>query len=266
MAPVNCTASPSRARRTWRRTYPPRTLFLRNSASSASAWTACAGRSTRRKAARNRTTSGAARVNCIARGAISNSRWLTNGTARARNSSASPRYSRGPPRKSPAASNKAASRHLPAPASQSGSALAGCALPQIRFEQPVNSLVLVEPGIGIRKSMAIQRVRRHAEIVLVQFDQALGQAHRILEQHIVVDHAVANEQCVLQAGGKFNRRRTRVGDRVDLRVVQNAGGVLVVVLHPIGDRTQRGARRQLPPRAKRRHQRHEDAVGTTADT
>jgi len=35
----------------------------------------------------------------------------------------------------------------------------------------------------------------------VQFDQPLIQAHGILEQHVVVNHAVADEQRVLQACG-----------------------------------------------------------------
>lgn len=64
-----------------------------------------------------------------------------------------------------------------------------CSL-QVRLEQPKDSFVFVEPGVGVSEGMAFERIRRDLDIVFVQLDQTLIQAYRILEEYIVVDHAV----------------------------------------------------------------------------
>src|SRR5690606_1923882 len=59
---------------------------------------------------------------------------------------------------------------------------------QVRLEQLEDALVLVEPCIGMHETVALERIAREFEVVLAQLDQALEQAHRILVQHVVVDH------------------------------------------------------------------------------
>src|SRR5580698_2122764 len=108
----------------------------------------------------------------------------------------------------------AVSRHPRPSKSQAGSA--GAAeylgerpaenLPEICLEQPVYPFIFVQPGIGVAETMPVERVRRHGEIVLVQFDQTLIKPHGIFEQDVVVDHAVTNEQRILEACGELNRR------------------------------------------------------------
>jgi selenocysteine lyase/cysteine desulfurase len=63
-------------------------------------------------------------------------------------------------------------------------------------EQLQHALVLVQPGVRADEAMALQRVRRDLPVVLVQFDQLLGHVHRVLEEHVVVDHAVGDQQAV----------------------------------------------------------------------
>ena len=75
---------------------------------------------------------------------------------------------------------------------------------QIRLEQLVNPLVLIQPRIGMHEPMPLHRIGRHLEVVLVQLDQLLIQPHRIFEQHVVVDHAVADQQGTLEAVGEFD--------------------------------------------------------------
>ena len=76
----------------------------------------------------------------------------------------------------------------------------------MRLEQAVDPFVLIQPGVGVREGVPIQRIRRNSEILFVQFDQPLTQTHRIFEQHIVVDDAVTDEQRIAQSIGKFEGR------------------------------------------------------------
>ena len=69
------------------------------------------------------------------------------------------------------------------------------------FEQFEDASVFVIPGIGMDKAVALQRIAGQFEIILAQFDQALIEAHRILEQHVVVDHAVGDQQAAFEAVG-----------------------------------------------------------------
>lgn len=92
-----------------------------------------------------------------------------------------------------------------------------------------------------REAVALQRIRRQFPVVLAQFDQLLRQHHRVLEEHVVVDHAVRDQQVVLQAVGVLDRRRGAVGLGVQFRRVEDVAGVLVVVLRPVHHRPQRGA-------------------------
>src|ERR1700722_17896219 len=51
---------------------------------------------------------------------------------------------------------------------------------EMRFEQPIDSLVLIQPGIRVREAVAIQGVWGNSEVVLVQLDQAFIQTHPVL--------------------------------------------------------------------------------------
>ena len=52
--------------------------------------------------------------------------------------------------------------------------------------------------------MAIERVRGQRQVVLVQLDQSLVEPHRVLEQHVVVDHPVADEQRPRETFGELD--------------------------------------------------------------
>src|SRR3546814_4986286 len=55
---------------------------------------------------------------------------------------------------------------------------------------------------------------------LAQVDQGLRHHHRVLEEHVVVDHAVGDQQVVLQAFGVLDRGGLRVGLEVDVGRVE----------------------------------------------
>src|SRR5690606_16034046 len=136
---------------------------------------------------------------------------------------------------------------------------------QGRLEQLVDPPVLVVPGVGVAEPVALERVGRDPPVVLAQFDQLLGEQHAVLEEHVVVDHAVGDQQVVLQAGGVLDRRGAGIGLRVDVRRVQDVRRVLVVVLPPVGDRAQGGTGLEHARLAEQGHEGHEAAVAAAVD-
>src|ERR1700733_15109226 len=179
-ARASFTASPTRARSSWQRIWPRPTACSPNLAEWANAWIGYAEPWTPKTAAKNRPTASVKdRENYIRPVTTCGTRSPISGIARARNKNALPPFWR-------ALRLKSRGNNFPA-----------IALAQVRLEQTVDSLVFIQPGIGVGESVPIQWVWREAEIVLVQFDQPLVQAHRIFEQYIVVDDAVTDQQRIL---------------------------------------------------------------------
>ena len=70
-------------------------------------------------------------------------------------------------------------RRLNAPCAGQASLSPGAGeLFQVRLEQSVNPLVLVEPRIGMHEAVPFHWIRRNFEVVLVQLDRASGRAAR----------------------------------------------------------------------------------------
>src|SRR5690606_22085895 len=72
------------------------------------------------------------------------------------------------------------------------------------LEQLEDAPVLVEPGVGADVAVAFQRIGSQLPVVLAQLDQLLRQHHRVTVEDVVVDHAVGDQQVVLQAFGIFD--------------------------------------------------------------
>src|SRR6185295_16978221 len=90
----------------------------------------------------------------------------------------------------------------PAPSSTLASQLA---LERV-VEQLQDPLVLVGPARLLLEAMVLDRERRDRPVVLPELDEALHQPHAVLEQHVGVDHAVADEQRAFEAFGEIDRR------------------------------------------------------------
>src|ERR1035441_931957 len=55
---------------------------------------------------------------------------------------------------------------------------------EILLEQRQNPLVFVGPTAGLAEAVVLHRVRRHAPILLAQFDEPLYQPHGVGELHV----------------------------------------------------------------------------------
>ena len=84
-----------------------------------------------------------------------------------------------------------------------------------RVEQLQNPLVLVRPTGRLDESVVLDRIRRDLPIRFAQLDQPLREADAVLEVHVRVDHAVADQQASFQSLREVDRRRLpiRLGDR-----------------------------------------------------
>src|ERR1043165_5369704 len=89
--------------------------------------------------------------------------------------------------------------------------------PECLLEQLVDPLVLVGPARRLDEAVVLDRVRRQLPVRLAQLDQLLREAHAVLEVHVRVDHAVADQEAALEAVREVNRRRLPVRLRVALR-------------------------------------------------
>src|SRR5262245_2062932 len=131
---------------------------------------------------------------------------------------------------------------------------------KIRFKQLQNSLVFVGPARGALKPMIFDGIYGQLPILFPQFDQALDQPHRVLEMHVDVDHAKADQQRAFQPLREIDRRALLVGFGVVLRDVKNIRRVAVIVMRPIGDGPQGGSGGEDVRLGEHRHQRDEAAI------
>src|SRR5262245_66583969 len=83
--------------------------------------------------------------------------------------------------------------------------------------------------------------------------------------HVVVLHTMRDEQVILEAFSEVDRRAPFVSLRVVERVVENPGGVAVVVVRPVGDRSVGGARREHAGMLEERHQSEKPTVAGAFD-
>ena len=109
------------------------------------------------------------------------------------------------------------------------------------------------------------RVRGHRPIFLAQFDEALRQPHGVLEFHVGIDHAVADEERAFQAFCEEDGTAAAVGLGVGLRRVQDVRGVAVVVSGPIGDGAEGGSGGEDVGLGEHRHQGDEAAVAAAVE-
>src|SRR5205814_10211871 len=114
---------------------------------------------------------------------------------------------------------------------------------QRSLKQSKNPLVLIRPTRRLDETVIFDGEHRHAPVFLAQLDQLLREAHRVLEVHVRIDHAVADEQRSFQSVGEVDRRRLSIRLRIILRRVEDVARVWMVVVRPIGDWTQRGGGR-----------------------
>src|SRR3954468_764676 len=149
---------------------------------------------------------------------------------------------------------------------RAGGTLAGLPrVAQVVLEQLEDPLVLVGPARGALEAVVLDRIRRQLPVLLAQLDQPLGEPHRILEQHVGVHHAMADEQRPLQPAGKVDGRALAVRLGVLLRHVEDARRVSVVVVGPVGHRAKRRTRSEHVRSREHRHQRDEPAVAPAVD-
>src|SRR3546814_793776 len=67
------------------------------------------------------------------------------------------------------------------------------------FEQLEDPPVFVVPRVRMDEAVALHRIRRDLPLVLAQLDQALRHHHRVLEEHVVVDHAMGGQQAAARS-------------------------------------------------------------------
>src|SRR2546430_11165470 len=90
----------------------------------------------------------------------------------------------------------------PEPCKPEGRPLSG--LPHGLLEQLQNAPVLVRPTVRPPEAVRLDRIHGHLPALLAQLDQPLDQARGVLEVHVVVHHAVADEEPAL------DRKSTRL--------------------------------------------------------
>src|SRR5262249_61581360 len=71
------------------------------------------------------------------------------------------------------------------------------AAPQVVLEQLQNALVFVRPARFILEAVVLHREDSDRPVLLAELDQPLNQPDRVLEEHVRVHHAVADEQRAL---------------------------------------------------------------------
>src|ERR1700682_4339872 len=79
-------------------------------------------------------------------------------------------------------------------------------LPQVLLEQAEDPLVLVGPARRLDEAVVFHRIERHVPVRLAQLDEALREAHGVLEVHVGIDHTMAHQQRALQTLGEVDRR------------------------------------------------------------
>src|SRR5207245_2666681 len=130
---------------------------------------------------------------------------------------------------------------------------------------------LHEPRVPVRpparppESVRRSRIPGPVPPLLAQLDQPLDEARGVLEVHVVVHHAVADEEPALQPFREIDGRRLLVRDAVRLRLVEDARGVGMVVVGPIGHGAKRRAGGKAAGPREHRHQRDESAVAAAVD-
>src|SRR5256885_13351149 len=64
---------------------------------------------------------------------------------------------------------------------------------EVLVEQLQDPVVLVGPAGLFLETVVLDRERRERPVLLSQLDQPLDQTHAVLEEHVGIDHAVANQ-------------------------------------------------------------------------
>ena len=114
--------------------------------------------------------------------------------------------------------------------------------------------------------MGFDRVNRDFPVLLFQLDQPLGESDGVLEGHVVIHHAMADQEWVSESLGVLDRRASSVGQRIVRRRVQNVPGVAVVVVSPVRDRPQCGAAGECPWASEEAHEGDETSIAAPVDT
>src|ERR1044072_1652356 len=96
-------------------------------------------------------------------------------------------------------------------------------------EESEDAFVFVGPTVGAVEGVVFDGVGGQLPVLFAQLDEALGEADGVLEVHVGVHHAVADEQRALEPCGEVDGRAASVGVGVVLRLVEDVGGVWGVV-------------------------------------
>src|SRR5687768_5691491 len=137
---------------------------------------------------------------------------------------------------------------------------------EVLFEKFIDPPVLVGPRRWPDETVILDRIHRHLPPRLPELDEALAQSHDVLEVHVDVDHPVRDEERILEPLGEVDRRRPSVRDAVVLRLIQNARGISVVVVRPVGDASQSRTGSEVLWFVEQRHERDEAAIAAAVDT
>src|SRR5713101_590859 len=151
------------------------------------------------------------------------------------------------------------------PSGASRKAVPFSGLPDRLPEQLQNAPVLVRPAVGPPEAVRLDRIHGHVPALLAQLDQPLDEARGVLEVHVVVHHAVADEEPALQPFREIDGRGLFVRDAIRLRLVEDARGVGMVVVDPIGHGAKRRAGGEDAGPREHRHQRDEPTVAAAVD-
>ena len=74
-----------------------------------------------------------------------------------------------------------------------------------------DAFVLVGPGGGAFEGVVFDGVGGQLPVLFAQLDELLREADGVLEMHVDIDHAVADEERAAQAAGEVDGRAAAVG-------------------------------------------------------
>ncbi len=106
---------------------------------------------------------------------------------------------------------------------------------QILLEEFQNSSIFVVPTAGLTESVRLDRVHGHVPVGFPELNQSLSQSDGVFEEHIVVDHAVTDQQRFLESVREVDWRALFVGFRICVRSIQDLAGITMIVVCPVSD-------------------------------
>src|SRR5688500_10564871 len=109
---------------------------------------------------------------------------------------------------------------------------------EVLFEQFEDPLVLIRPTGFFDEAVILNGIDRQFPVFFTQFNQPLRETDRILEVHVDIDHAMANQQRALEPLRKIHWRALAIRLDVGLRLVEDICRVRVIVMRPVSHRPE----------------------------